>query len=186
MTGDQRFLHTAGTLFRALTINRRSWMQRANAVSVPFRGPRTPDCVIPDDGCHELLLAAFREGARELKQDWQEILSPEALTELAQLAESTGDKVRLPDALWVRLVYEFATVFNKGEGDPDKVIEAFLPVFYGRAASYVREASGMSVRERDALMMQLCGAFDERRSFFQTIWDTYQEWEDDVSRYWTT
>ena len=51
-------------------------------------------------------------------------------------------------------------MFNKGEGDPDKVIEALLPIFYGRAATYARKVVSLTVRGRDDAVQGICSAFD--------------------------
>ncbi|MHB1318890.1 MAG: hypothetical protein ACYCYF_09765, partial [Anaerolineae bacterium] len=184
--GDQRFAHTVDTLFRALTVNRRSWTQGSVFSNVPFRGLRAVDRVVEGDDNAKPLLEAFRTGAREYASEWQGIISADTLALLQQVVSMPDDELALSVPLWVRLVYEFATVFNKGEGDPDKVVEALLPVFYGRAATYVREVSSLSVYGRDAIVNGLCVAFDEQRGYFQNLWDTYQEWEDDVTRYWTS
>jgi hypothetical protein len=184
--GDQRFAHVVDTLFRALTVNRRSWTQGAVSASVPFRGLRAADRIVECEDCVAPLAEAFRAGACEYAAEWQGIISADTLASLRQVVSMPDDEMNLSVALWVRLVYEFATVFNKGEGDPDKVVEALLPIFYGRAATYVKEVSSLSVYEREAIVQGLCLAFDEQRGYFQHLWDTYQEWEDDVTRFWTS
>jgi len=186
MPGDLRFIHTVGTLFRALMVNRRSWMQGMGSVPAPFRGLRAVDRRMEGEEDIAPLLAAFREGGREFATDWQGILAAETLKRVLDLQSASDELLSFPIDLWVRVIYEFATVFNKGEGDPDKVVEALLPLYYGRAAVYAREVSQMSLYERDRAVQGFCAAFDAQREYFRQMWETYQEWEDDVTHYWTS
>jgi hypothetical protein len=186
MSGDLRFVHTVGTLFRALTIYRRTWTQSVAFAGVPFRGLRAADRMVEGEADTAPLLQAFRQGALDYANDWQAIMSGETLESLQRLLAMHNDELELPASLWTRLIYEFAAVFNKGEGDPDKVIEALLPVYYARAATYARKVASLSVQGRESVIESLCEAFDQQRGYFQHLWDTYQEWEDDVTRYWTS
>jgi len=182
---DPRFVHTVGTLFRALTLYRHTWTQGIASPGVPFRGLRAPDRTVEDEVDPGLLEAALRAGASEYQASWREIMTPDTLTQLERVLACEGS-LDLSVPLWARIVYEFATVFNKGEGDPDKVIEALLPIYYGRAASYAREVAGMTVQAREPIVRGICATFGEQRGYFQHLWDTYQEWEDDITHFWTS
>lgn len=184
--GDLRFIHAIGTLFRALNLYRRTWTQGITFGNVPFRGLRAPDRTIDSEQDLMPFDDAFRAGFEDYIEDWQGILTPETLSALKEIPGGGAEAPAVPVSLWVRLVYEFAAVFNKGEGDPDKVIEALLPIFYGRAATYARHVSSLTVRGRDDVIQDICTAFGEQRADFQILWDTYQEWEDDVTRFWTS
>jgi hypothetical protein len=186
MAGDLRFVHTVGTLFRALTIYRKNWTQSASFAGVPFRGMRSADRIVEGEQDVASLLEAFRQGALDYADDWRAIMTGDTLASLQQVLTMPNQALELPASLWIRLIYEFATVFNKGEGDPDKVIEALLPVYYARAATYARQVAPLSVQGREGVVQSLCEGFDQQRGYFQHLWDTYQEWEDDVTRYWTS
>ncbi len=184
-TADPRFLHTFGTLFRLLTVNRRTWMSLAQPLSAPFRGARAGyDRVPPGPDHAEVLLSAFREGSHTYEEEWRAILEEQTLDEVLALREQPADEFDFADRLWARVVYEFATVYNKGEGDPDKAAEALLPLFYARSASYIRRGRALSPAQRETLVQGLVDAFVAERPYFERIWEAYQDWEDDVTRFW--
>jgi len=63
---------------------------------------------------------------------------------------------------------------NNGEGDPDKVVEAFLPIFYGRTAAYVAQTRGMSYVQREQVVREILQAFAASRPFFLDLWNRYR------------
>lgn len=183
--GDLRFLHTFGTLFRLLTVNRRTWMSPGDPPQAPFRGARAVyDQVAPSEVTSELLVQAFRQGQAEYGEEWRAILEPATLEQVLDLLAADQAAFDFPARLWARVVYEFATVYNKGEGDPDKVAEALLPVYYGRAAAYMAQSRHLTPLQREPLVQEVVDAFVAERPYFMRIWEAYQDWDDDVTRYW--
>lgn len=183
--GDLRYLHTFGTLFRMLIVNRRTWQALAQPTPTPFRGGRAVvDQVAPVPDHVELLVGAFREGLDEYLADWRSILQPQTREQVLSLAEQPLHSFAFPVELWVRVIYEFATVYNKGEGDPDQVVEALLPIYYARTAAYIHQTRGLTPIQREPLVQEIVDALLADRPYFARIWDAYQDWEDDVTRHW--
>ena len=54
------------------------------------------------------LFKSFQLGTQNLQDVWGLILPPTTLLELRRLARSSVDQFRLPDQLWVKIVYDFA------------------------------------------------------------------------------
>ncbi len=183
--GDLRYLHTFSTLFRLLTVNRRSWMSLAESPSVPFRGARAIyDQVPPGEDWTGLLLDAFQRGYKEYGEEWRSILQADTLGDVLALLSLPQKGFDFPLRLWARVVYEFATVYNKGDGDPDKAAEALLPIFYARAAAYVAQGRHSTPMEREPWVQEIVEAFVAERPYFMHLWEMYQDWDDDVTRYW--
>ncbi|NLG50229.1 MAG: hypothetical protein GX552_08985, partial [Chloroflexi bacterium] len=93
------------------------------------------------------------------------------------------DGFSLPTELWARIVSEFAIVYNKGEGDPDKVAEALLPLYYGRAAHYVQSTQNLTALDREEVVQDTVRAFQCVRPFFIEHWNNYDS-SGDVAEYW--
>jgi len=129
-----------------------------------------------------LIDAVYRSQAKYLPQ-WQMVLSPETLgavlDALAQPRPAFGFSTRL----WARAVLEFALVYNRGEGDPDKVADALLPLFYARAATYVRATHDLTVAQREAVVAEVLRAFLATMPFLAEKWANYQPWMD-ASGFW--
>lgn len=175
---DLRFLHVVGTQFRYLSTHRAVWQQEAPERVIPYQGPRAAGRTHDGTECLASLVAGFREGGANLKDMWRQILSEETLEAVTALLEEPPETIDLTPALWANVMIEFAVVYNRGEGDPDRVVEALLPIYYGRAATYVRQAEGLSREEREALTEEVVRELVERRSLLNRLWSNYRPWID--------
>lgn len=180
---DLRFLHVVGTQFRYLTTHRSVWQQEAPERAIPFQGPQAEGRVYTDDECMDQFLEGFREGGATLMEMWRQVLSEETLEAVTRLLDEPAETLDFSPELWANVIVEFAVVYNRGEGDPDRVVEALLPLFYGRAVTYVRQSQGLSREGREALTEEVVQALVERRSLLVTLWGKYRPWID-PSGYW--
>lgn len=180
---DLRFLHAVGTLFRFLAVHRTLWQQDVPERRIPFHGARTTD--VPPDASDSYgpLLQGLREGERTVSDYWVQILRPETLRRVEEVLRQPDDEFTFPIDLWADIVVEFAVVYNRGDGDPDKVVEALLPLFCARAADYVRSSDGMTAAEREAAVEEIARAFVARRPLLRYLWDDYRPWLDPIG-YW--
>jgi len=180
---DTRFLHAVGTLFRYLTIYRSLWQQDLPERTIPFHGARQDGGIIRGTECIGLMLRALSEGSVASGDLWRQILRPETLKGVHALLDQKEDAFTFPIGLWADVVAEFAIVYNRGDGDPDKVVEALLPIFYARAAAYIRESEGMTVAERESIVRRVLQEFLARRPMLRQLWDDYRPWLDPIG-YW--
>lgn len=181
---DARFLHTVGTLFRLLAVHHRVWQHEAPLRHVPYVAGGCPDEPLACDDCTPDLLAALREGEERYAEEWRRILSPDTHAHVLSVCRQADEQFCFPAELWAHVIMDFAVVYNQGEGDPDKVAEALLPIFYGRAAAYVRQAKGLSLRQRETLIEPLLQAMAAYKPRFIERWQSYEPWTDDMARYW--
>ena len=181
---DARFLHTAGTMFRFLTTHRRTWQQDLLARRIPFKGGRKPDLPVPRRDCVAGLIGALRNGRDRYATDWRTILTPQTADTLLELADQSAEAFDFPVDLWAQVVLEFAVVYNRGEGDPNKVAEALAPIFHGRAGAYVRSTQDLTPGQREQVVDDIALAFGRAKPQFVTHWDSCEPWFDDADRYW--
>ncbi|MHB0859011.1 MAG: glycosyltransferase family protein [Anaerolineae bacterium] len=176
--GDTRLLHTVGTLFRFLAVHRRYWHGARRFTQVPVIGAAPVEQEVFCPNCISSLLEGFRAGGTQYSGEWQASLSAKSLRALTALMEQSDEDFNLDLDLWVRLVIEFAVIYNRGEGDPDKVVEAFLPVFYGRTASYMKQTQHLRTQERELVVKQIVDSFIAARPYFLRQWNGFQPWID--------
>ena len=182
---DARFLHTVGTLFRLLAVHHRIWQQENVTVRhIPCVSGGCPDEPINCDDCVPALLAALREGKERYAEEWRRVLHPDIYAHVLEVCRQPAELFCFPAELWARVIMDFAVVYNQGEGDPDKVAEALLPIFYGRTAAYVRQAKGLSLKQREALVDPIVHAMETFKPRFVERWESYEPWTDDMARYW--
>jgi len=180
---DARFLHAIGTLFRTLTSHRNLWRKNVPLRPIPFDGERQPDRFVPCPQCADVLVEAAQGSREKYLAEWERVLSPGALQGVLDLLAQPAGSLDFPTELWARVVIEFALVYNAGEGDPDKVANALLPLFYARAATYVRATRQMTPGQREVAAEQVLRAFLDTRPYLEEKWNNYQPWMD-ASGYW--
>jgi len=118
-----------------------------------------------------------------MSEFWRQILAENTFRALQAVGDDpTGHPGMAPD-LWAQVVTEFAVVYNRGEGDPDRVAEALLPLFYGRAASYIREVDNLTREERAPVVDGIVRAFLSRKPRLLGMWNSHRPWID-PSGYW--
>jgi len=184
---DTRILHAVGVVFRLLAVHQRLWQNTPLPRHVPYCGERQPDITVPCTDCTAELLEALCDGRERHGDLWVEVLRPETLERVRTLLARPGDQALNMDvALWRDVALDFALSFNQGEGDPDKVLEALLPLFYARAATYLRATSQLSLAEREAAVDEIVVAFQAAKPAFLERWNSYRSWEDDEDVYWLT
>lgn len=171
---EVRFLHSVGTLLRNLTTYRTLWSRDLPKRRVPYEGTVNPDAVVDGTASFDLLLHGFEEGQAAFAGQWRQIMRPQTLAQLLSLLDQPQDNFTFPPDLWADIVTEFGVVYSMGDGDPDKVVEALLPIFYGRAADYVRSAEGKTISERERIVQDLAETFVTRLPLLRRLWNDYE------------
>lgn len=186
---DPTFVQAVGTLFRMLDIYRKRWREGMNLRRLPLYGngigqaPRAETkketaqttMNIPVPTTMEQLAEAFRAGARRYNRVWRSALAPTNLQMVRALAEQTDGPYRLTPEVWTRIVFDFAVVYNKGEGDPDKVAAALLPIYFARIATILK-ASGGKAEVIERLVQEQAEVFAQRKKYLMQRWETYVPW----------
>ncbi|MSP13027.1 MAG: hypothetical protein EXR62_08715 [Chloroflexi bacterium] len=174
---EPKFLQAVGTLFRLMSVYRRRWPQPQTLNSVPVFGDdhSLPEMEVIGDALEELH-AAYQKGMKRYRRQWKNILHLSNLSAVEKVL--AGDHLgSFPLDLWARVVYDFAVVYNKGEGDPDKVVLALLPLYYARVAAFVVENQGKSNDEVYQSMVDLALVFDRAKPYLVDRWMNYVPWE---------
>ncbi len=180
---DPRFLHTVGTLFRMINIYRRNWAEGSVTAQLAHFGvPEPGRASSPRAGLGlDSVWEAAGKGRNKYRSTWRAILASEQLERLREALKGTPAADAVSADLWARTVIDFAVVYNKGEGDPDKVICALLPVYYARVVSYMLQMQGRSPDEYEAGIRRQAAAFEEQRPYLRARWDTYVPWLDETA-----
>lgn len=178
LTLDPTFIQTVGTLFRMMDIYRRRWPQVGAPQGAPFSGnglemetTRKPSAPITTAS----LADAFAAGVRRYSRIWKTVLLPSNRAMIMQLADKPGGGYHFPAELWARVVFDFAVVYNKGEGDPDKVVAALLPLYYARAATIMKETGSRADAVEKVILTQ-ADTFASEKPYLIRRWETYVPW----------
>jgi glycosyltransferase involved in cell wall biosynthesis len=175
---DPTFVQAIGTLFRMMDIYKRRWHEGQQTRTAPFFGngiaPKPARPWLP--GVSAAALGdAFVAGSRRYARLWRTALTPSTRHAIRELSESPDGSTRFNAKLWARTVYDFATVYNQGEGDPDKIVAALLPLYYARCATLMQE-TGLEPGAVEVAVQEQAKQFAYEKPYLVHLWDTYVPW----------
>ncbi len=171
---EPKFMQIVGTAFRLMSINRRVWPEIRQVVPVPVWGEvenLAPESV---PTTRQTLWDGFRKGVKRYRRNLDVILDKTLRAQVdAMVAE---DVPGFPAEAWAQTVMDFAVVYNRGEGDPDKVALSLLPLYYARKATMLRELEGRPwTAVEDAIRAQ-ADVFFSSKDYLVDRWINYLPW----------
>jgi hypothetical protein len=116
------------------------------------------------------MLQVFRNGVRECASILSRILLPDTLQAIQRLAEAGDADTRFPDELWVKTVYESAASFHHTAIHRDHLLQALVPLYLGRTASFVAENLGTSSLEFEHRLEALCSEYERFKPYLIERW----------------
>jgi hypothetical protein len=116
------------------------------------------------------LIEPFQLGFRNLYELWALLLPPKTLFELQRLSRVSTDQFRIPDELWVRIIYDFSLGYRLRTISRDHVLRALIPLYLGWVASYALEVENMNGRDAQHRIERLCAAYEAGKPYLVSRW----------------
>lgn len=115
------------------------------------------------------MIESFHLGIRDLREIWSLVLPPSTLLELTKLARLGPHEFRMPDALWARIIYDFAASYRVRTLNRDHLLRALTPLYLGWVASYALELEAEG-RSGPSPLTRLAAAFEAVKPYFVSRW----------------
>jgi hypothetical protein len=177
-TGARLARHTvieqaAGGLLGLMDQYERQWYGASGMIGLDrfgqtaYTGPEPSN----QDGLHYLV--SFAESFPALEEQWRTMFDPHTFAEIASFygAVRDGELQRpLPDAAWVRIVYETAAVWKHRRLARAQVLGLFTPLFLARAGSFLTKTSRKGQAEVEAHLTQLGCLFVALQPLLARMW----------------
>ncbi len=164
------FRQVVGSLFGCLEAHSAYWLGRTSVDALPVFGA-TPgvshETSAVDPG---QLLEAFRTGARDLEPVLAPLLTTGTFARLVALAAETGAGIQFPDALWRATLYEAIAAYHKGAMHREHLVQALVPLYEGRAASFLISNQGRPESEVEESLEALAIQFEEAKPDLVERW----------------
>ncbi len=159
--------HIAGSLFADVE-GKASYWQRSRSTE-PLGTPMAPN---PNDAGHipdvHPMLSSFRVAYTNLHEIWSLVLPPHTLLGLKKLSLLPADDFRMPDALWVRIVYDFILAFRLRTLNRGHLLGALTPLYLAWVASHLLlTRSGVSPEQH---IRELAIAFESDKPYLVSRW----------------
>lgn len=160
----------AGSLFQEAEMCAAQWQRVRGSQSVPDYGHAIP----PQGEEHAVdprpMVDSFVFGSRNLEEVWRLVLPPAAILELKRLARLNAEQFRMQDALWARIIYDFALAHRMRRMSRSHVLGALTPLYLGWVASYTQEVSRETPQGADQRIEKLARAYEEQKPYFVSRW----------------
>ena len=154
-----------GSLFNDVELKASYW-QRARGIQpahAPF--PPSSDATMPDV---QPMLDSFRIAYTNLHEIWSLVLPPNSLLGLKRLSQMPPASFRMPDALWVRIVYDFILAWRLRTINRGHLLGALTPLYLAWVASHILLAnSGISP---EAHIEEQAVAFEADKPYLVSRW----------------
>jgi glucosylglycerate synthase len=146
------------------------WKRVKESESIPTFGFHYEVGLEPVSVNVEHMIGNFRLGAGNLMEIWRKVILPETASWLESIGRLSDEAFFLPEDLWVRLVYDFATAFHKGPVHREHLLKSMIPLYLGRVASFVKENQESPATEVEAKIESLCRVFEDMKPYLMERW----------------
>lgn len=143
------FTEVVGTLFDLAGRNAARWREVSGSREAPVVGdiePVEPEVV---NASVEILRAKYAAGRGEHGAVWEEILG--------------GAPGELDARGWARVVYTFLGAALRDTARRDRLVQALVPLYFGRVARFIEDADGLSTAESERLVEEQAAAFEQEK-----------------------
>ncbi|HET7824776.1 MAG TPA: hypothetical protein VFK90_05565, partial [Anaeromyxobacter sp.] len=143
------------------------WQRREGSEAIPSFGQAGLEDGGPqvDTGALE---DAFRLGCGELGPLWRQVLPPSTLLALRRAAEA--ERARFADALWARIVYDFALAFCLRTVERRQLLRSMTPIYLGWVAGFARDVRALDAAGTEARVESLCAVFEREKPYAIARW----------------
>ena len=160
----------AGSLFQEAEACAAYWQRIRGSQAVPRSGNPIVVKDDPEPVDPRPMVESFVLGSRNLEEVWRLVLPPATMLELKRLTRLDAEQFRMPDALWARIVYDFALAHRLRRVSRTHVLGALTPLYLGWVASYTQEVGGATAQEAEHRIEQLARAYEEQKPYFVSRW----------------
>ena len=119
------------------------------------------------------MLSLFREGLKNLREIWLDILGAGDFREVERLGALDDGEFCFPhqlvDADHLRLRHRFPPEKTAGE----HLIKSLTPLYLGKTASFILAAEHMEGPEAEAEIEKLCMEFENNKDYLVTSWKQF-------------
>lgn len=157
------FRQVVSALFECLELHESYWLGRSGSEPLPVLGGDGGAEPEPQPANPAPLLESFRSGMRHLAGLLPTFLETETVAALEASAEADATAFRLPDAVWARVLWEAAAAHHRGVIHRDHVVRALVPLYLGRAASFLIENAGSDANQTAERLESLCHGLEDAK-----------------------
>lgn len=116
------------------------------------------------------LLEMFHGGFNGHREVLQTALSRDVYQKLMEIVGMKERVFAFPTDLWARILYDMAVGYRDRVCDPDHMMEALIPLYYGRTLSFVKKTRRMSTLQAEEAIEEDCMTFEKTKPYLVRRW----------------
>ena len=116
------------------------------------------------------MVESFHLGNRDLQEIWDLVLPPSTLLELRKLARLPLEQFRMPNDLWVRIVYDFALAHRLRTINRDHLLKSMTPLYLAWVAGFARDAEAADASGLEQILERLAVAYESAKPYLVSRW----------------
>jgi hypothetical protein len=159
-----------GTVFTVMDRHEDLWLATRGSEPVPGYGDVPPPLTEPIDVDVDRMIEALRLGRRDLTTIWEHVMTPETLGDVLALDVSDAARLRFPDDLWARVVYDFALGHHYGVVHREHLLRSLVPLYLGRTAAFIVATRDRGAAATEAHVEALGAAFERQKPYLVERW----------------
>ncbi len=166
------FKQVVGTIFRLMDIYQEKWLQIKGSRPTAIFGFESEVAPKPLNVDSENMVNIFKEGVSEYMPLWEKVMEKENCDKIKEVAKLENSHFELPDELWIKSLFDFVLAFKKQSGGlgHDEIIEALVPLYYARVASFVRKTQNLDSHQAEEVINQQCSTFEKLKPYLISRW----------------
>lgn len=116
------------------------------------------------------MVESFLLASNNLQDLWSLVLPPVTQLELKRMTRFTPEQFKLPDDVWVRIIYDFALAHRLKTLSRSHLMGAFAPIYLAWVTSYVKEVATLSDAAAELRVEALAQAFEAGKTYLLSRW----------------
>jgi hypothetical protein len=118
----------------------------------------------------ERMIEKFRLGMKDLIDIWNSFIPRDILDYLQKAAGRDKDTFHIPDEIWVKIIYSFASAAHNGVLNKEHLLKSLTPLYLARVASFVIETRESNAETVEENIEKLCSHFEKSKQFLLENW----------------
>ena len=161
---------TVGALFSSMDSDFPHWSTITGSQPVTTLGTESEVMEEPVRVNRKRLRDMFSTGVAQLEPVFRSILSASTLSELQRIAALDVNDFNYPADVWAKTVFEFAASYHKSVISRDHIVQALVPLYRGRALTFLLENREGSGEDIEKSVESLCGEFERLKPYLLEVW----------------
>ncbi len=167
------FRQVVGTIFALMRNFESTWMKAKYSKPTSIYGFGLGEVEEPPkvDVNTDKLIQNFHGGFEQYGETWKSVMTADVYQKLLEIKGMHKDIFAFPTDLWARVLYDWAIAYRDNRIDRDCLMEALIPLYFGKTLSFVRKTEKMTIQQAEEAIEEDCMTFEMTKPYLIRKWN---------------